>query len=107
MGLSLLKKIVKNGFYKAPEKSYLHFRHILSCFIDHVNKGKALTEQEEERLKKLRTECSSFLRMKAYESFSYTHLLSILTDTWKKTGMPQVGNKMWFYFKYTHYVIPK
>ncbi|KAM6932979.1 TRPM8 channel-associated factor homolog [Xenentodon cancila] len=91
MGLSLSKKTIKNSFYKPPatnQTRHSHFRYLLSRFIVHVTEGKGLTEQEERRLKKLRLECASFLNMKAYHSLSYMQVLSILTDTFKKTGMP-------------------
>ncbi|XP_061574974.1 TRPM8 channel-associated factor homolog [Cololabis saira] len=96
MGLSVLKNTIQNSFYKPPEinhTNHSHFRSFLSRFIGHVTEGEKLSEQEEQRLKKLGMECTKFLEMKAYHSFSYMQVLSILTDTLKKTGMPQVNEQ--------------
>ncbi len=98
MGLSLLKATIEEGSYKAPVpsqamKDTYHFRNLLRHFAGHVIQSKKLTKREEEHLKKLGTECASFLNMRAYESYSYAHVLSILTDILKTSGMPQVGSE--------------
>ncbi|XP_022616191.1 TRPM8 channel-associated factor homolog [Seriola dumerili] len=95
MGLSLLGNIIGEGSYKAPVPSQAikdgyHFRHLLHRFAGHVNKGVALTEHEEECLKKLGRDCANYLNMKAHDCSSYTQVLSTLTDILKKSGMPQV-----------------
>ncbi|XP_044210663.1 TRPM8 channel-associated factor homolog [Thunnus albacares] len=95
MGLSLLETTIGGGLYKAPVpsqamKDTYHFRHLLRRFAGHVIQGKELTMHEEEHLKKLGSDCSSFLKMKAHDSYSYTLVLSILTDV-LKLGVPQVS----------------
>ncbi|XP_017290842.1 TRPM8 channel-associated factor homolog [Kryptolebias marmoratus] len=94
MGLSVLEEIIGNGVFKAPEPSqanFFHFCRLLHRFAGHVLEGRELTKQDEEHLKQLEMECVHFLSMKAYDSYSYTQILSILTDI-LKVGMPQVGN---------------
>ncbi|KAI3353861.1 hypothetical protein L3Q82_005069 [Scortum barcoo] len=99
MGLSVLEATVEKGLYKAPVphramKVTYHFRHLLRRFVGHVTQGEKMTKHEEEYLEKLGTECTNFLNMKAYESYSYTHVLSILTDLLKcMKNMPQVSEK--------------
>ncbi|XP_013870421.1 TRPM8 channel-associated factor homolog [Austrofundulus limnaeus] len=95
MGLSVLKETVSAGVYKAPDPSQInhsHFLHLLYRFAAHVYEGRELTKQDEELLIKLGTECADFLSMKAYDSFSYTQILSILTDI-LKLHMPQVNEQ--------------
>ncbi|XP_040902035.1 TRPM8 channel-associated factor homolog [Toxotes jaculatrix] len=97
MGLSLMEATINEGSYKAPApsqamKDTLHFCYLLRRFAVHVTKGEALTKHEEQQLKKLGREGASFLNMKAYDSFSYTRVLSIFTDI-LKSGMPQVSEK--------------
>lgn len=100
MGLSLLDTTIEKGSYKAnvpdkTKKDTLHFRHFLRQFAGHVTQGDRLTKREEEHLEKLGAECASFLSMKAYDSYYYTQVLSILTDMFKKF-MPQVGSQFVF-----------
>ncbi|XP_035536296.1 LOW QUALITY PROTEIN: TRPM8 channel-associated factor homolog, partial [Morone saxatilis] len=95
MGLSLLGATVTGGLYKAPVpsqaiKDTYHFRHLLHRFAGHVTQGTELSKHEEECLKKLGKDCSTFLHMKAHDCSSYTQVVSTLTDILKKTGMPQV-----------------
>ncbi|XP_017286100.1 TRPM8 channel-associated factor homolog [Kryptolebias marmoratus] len=95
MGLSVLKETISTGVFKAPQPSqanYFHFRHLLHRFAGHVFKGNKLTKQDEEHFKKLEMECVHFLSMKAYDSYSYTQILSILTDI-LKLAMPQVSGQ--------------
>ncbi|XP_041796403.1 TRPM8 channel-associated factor homolog [Chelmon rostratus] len=97
MGLSLLDTTIEKGSYKAnvpdkTKKDTLHFRHFLRQFAGHVTQGDRLTKREEEHLEKLGAECASFLSMKAYDSYYYTQVLSILTDMFKKF-MPQVSEE--------------
>lgn len=94
MGLSVLKETVSAGVYKASDPSQANqfqFRRILYRFAAHVYEGRELTKQDEEHLKKLEKECTYFLSMKAYGSFSYTQILSILTNI-LKLHMPQVSS---------------
>ncbi|XP_017286108.2 TRPM8 channel-associated factor homolog [Kryptolebias marmoratus] len=95
MGLSVLEEIIGNGVFKAPEPSqanFFHFCRLLHRFAGHVLEGRELTKQDEEHLKQLEMECVHFLSMKAYDSYSYTQILSILTDI-LKVGMPQVSEQ--------------
>ncbi|XP_053278859.1 TRPM8 channel-associated factor homolog [Pleuronectes platessa] len=92
MGLSLLGEIISN---KAPLaiqsiKDTYHFRQLLHRFAGHVNKREQLMKHDEECLKKLGTDCSAYLTMKDYESYSYAQVLSTLTDIILRLGMPQV-----------------
>ncbi|KAM4742719.1 TRPM8 channel-associated factor homolog [Anableps anableps] len=96
MGLSLLKETVTAGVYKAPDPSHVnkfHFRRLLHRFAGHVLEDGELPKQEEEHLKKLGRDCASFLRMKAYDSFSYVQILYLLTDILKKVGIPQASEQ--------------
>uniref|UniRef100_A0A3B3U722 TRPM8 channel-associated factor homolog n=1 Tax=Poecilia latipinna TaxID=48699 RepID=A0A3B3U722_9TELE len=81
--------------YKANKPTHqvnkLHFRHLLHKFAGHALEGVELTKEEEENLKKLGSESASFLRMEAYNNFSYIQILSLLTDILKKVGIQQVG----------------
>uniref|UniRef100_UPI003AAB2FEB TRPM8 channel-associated factor homolog n=1 Tax=Centroberyx gerrardi TaxID=166262 RepID=UPI003AAB2FEB len=95
MGLSVLGVTLEAGRYKAPvpdkacEDNY-HFCHLLHRFAGHVTQGEELTKQEESFLAKLVTDCTTFLQMKAYDSNSYTQVVSTITDI-LKAGMPQVS----------------
>ncbi|XP_034459753.1 TRPM8 channel-associated factor homolog [Hippoglossus hippoglossus] len=96
MGLSLLGAIIGGGVYKAPVpsqaiKDTYHFRHLLHRFAGHVNEGSELTKHEEECLKKLGTDCSTYLTMKAHDCSFYAQVLSALTDIILRVGMPQVS----------------
>ncbi|KAK5868484.1 hypothetical protein PBY51_009493 [Eleginops maclovinus] len=98
MGLSLLPATIDQGSYKVPMSTQTkednnHFRHVLSRFAGLVTKGEELPMHEEKQLKKLEMECANFLMTKAYGSYSYKQVLSILTDILKKLGMPQVSVK--------------
>lgn len=98
MGLSLLPDHFWGKSYKPPalnqaEKDIDHFRYPLRRFVAHVTKGEELTEPEEEQLTKLGTDCAYFLNMKAYDSYSYTLVLSNLIDLFKKSPLPQVGSE--------------
>ncbi|XP_059187701.1 TRPM8 channel-associated factor homolog [Centropristis striata] len=95
MGLSLLKQIIWEGSYTAPEpsqglKDTYRFRHLLHRFVGHVIQGEKLTEREEKCLNKLGCDCANFLHMEAHDSSSYTNVVSKLTTVLKKSGMPQV-----------------
>ena len=98
MGLSLLAATIRGGVYKAPVlsqaiKDTYNFRHLLHRFAGHVNTGEELTKHEEECLKKLGTDCSTYLTMKAYNCSCYEQLLSALTDIIVRVGMPQVSQQ--------------
>lgn len=95
MGLSVMGATIGGGLYKAPVpseaiKDSYHFRELLRRFAGHVTEGADLTAQEEECLKKLGKDCSTYLNMKAYDCSSYRQIVSTLTDILMKTGMPQV-----------------
>ncbi|XP_037836723.1 TRPM8 channel-associated factor homolog [Kryptolebias marmoratus] len=95
MDLSVLKETISNRVFKAPQPSqanYFHFRRLLHRFAGHVLEGRELRKQDEELLKQLEMECAHFLSMKAYDSYSYTQILSILTDI-LKVGLPQVSDE--------------
>ncbi len=99
MGLSLLGATIGGGLYKAPVpsqavKDKYHFRHLLHRFAGHVTMGQELSKQEEECLKKLGSDCATYLRMKAHDCSSYAQVVSTLTDILKKSGMPQVSEKV-------------
>ncbi|KAM9732880.1 TRPM8 channel-associated factor homolog [Menidia menidia] len=95
MGLTLLTYTIGEGHYKPSEASQarkFHFRPFLRRFARHVTEGEDLTKEDEEHLRTLRKECSNFLNIKDYNSYSYTQVLSIITD-FIKEGMPQVSEK--------------
>ena len=99
MGLSLLGETMGGGVYKAPVPSQAindtyNFRHLLHRFGGHVNEGSELTKHEEECLKKLGADCSTYLAMKAHDCSSYAQVLSALTDIICRVGMPQVSQQM-------------
>ncbi|XP_047248655.1 TRPM8 channel-associated factor homolog isoform X2 [Girardinichthys multiradiatus] len=96
MGLSLLKTTINAGSYKVPDptqviKDTYHFRHLLHRFAKHVTVEETLTEQEEEFLKKLGSDCATYLNMKAHDSCHYSQVVATLTDILKKSGLPQVS----------------
>ncbi|XP_038129337.1 TRPM8 channel-associated factor homolog [Cyprinodon tularosa] len=96
-GLSLLKETITSGVYKAPDPSQVNnfqFRHLLHRFAEYVLEGAELSKQDEEHLKRLGGDCASFLRMKAYDSFCYVEIMSLLTDILKKGGIPKVSEKI-------------
>lgn len=98
MGLSLMGATIGGGLYKAPVpsqaiKDSYHFRDLLRRFAGHVTEGGELTAQEEECLKKLGNDCSTYLNMKAHDSSFYRQVVSTLTDVIMKTGMPQVSGQ--------------
>ncbi|KAK2912778.1 TRPM8 channel-associated factor homolog [Channa argus] len=96
MGLSLLGKTIKSGSYKAPVPNQAtnanHLCHLLRRTASHVIEGEKLTKSEEEGLKKLGLYCAKYLQMKANDWYSYSLVLSTLTDI-LKLGMPQVNEK--------------
>ncbi|CAN9511094.1 unnamed protein product [Ophioblennius macclurei] len=97
MGLSLLGSTLKGGIFKAPNpnqamKDMYHFRHHLNRFASHVNVGEKLSKHDEDCLRRFSYDCSTYLKMKAHNCSSYTQVVSILTDLFKKSGMPQVSD---------------
>ncbi|XP_026172019.1 TRPM8 channel-associated factor homolog [Mastacembelus armatus] len=97
MGLSLLGSTINGGVFKAPVpsqaiKDSYHFRHLLNRFAGHVSDGEDLTQQEEEFLKKLGKDCSTFLKMKPQDCTAYNQVVSTLTGILQKSGMPQVSD---------------
>uniref|UniRef100_A0A3Q2FYT3 TRPM8 channel-associated factor homolog n=1 Tax=Cyprinodon variegatus TaxID=28743 RepID=A0A3Q2FYT3_CYPVA len=98
MGLSLLKSTINAGSHKVPDptqaiKDTYHFRHLLHRFAKHVTVKEKLSKNEEELLKKLGSDCSVYLNMKAYDCCHYSQVVATLTDILKKSGMPQVSEK--------------
>ncbi|XP_042343171.1 TRPM8 channel-associated factor homolog isoform X2 [Plectropomus leopardus] len=99
MGLGLMPPKIYGGGSNKPlvpnqaVKNANHFRHRLQRFAGSVTQGDKLTKDEEENLKQLGIECAYFLKMEAHESYQYTHVLSVLTDIMKISGMPQVSEK--------------
>ncbi|XP_026224886.1 TRPM8 channel-associated factor homolog isoform X2 [Anabas testudineus] len=96
MGLSLMGATIGGGLYKAPVPSQVikdsyHFRELLRRFAGHVTGGEELSAQDEESLKKLGNDCSTYLNMKAHDCSSYRQVMSTLIDIIKKSGMPQVS----------------
>ncbi|KAA8593794.1 hypothetical protein FQN60_004628 [Etheostoma spectabile] len=91
MGLSVLVTINEPGSYKPSlaKKDTNHFRHLLHRFAGQVTQGEEPTKHDEKKLNILTT---NFLNMKAYDSYTYTLVLSILTDV-LKSSMPQVSEK--------------
>lgn len=97
MGLSVLKSTISAELHNVPTPSQAmssnsHFRELLKRFVGHAIEGEELTTQEQ-HLKKLREECSYYLNLKAYDSYSYTEVLSLLTEILKHCGMPQVSEE--------------
>ncbi|XP_029027204.2 TRPM8 channel-associated factor homolog [Betta splendens] len=95
MGLSLLEKTIEEGSYKVPDltQSKSHFCYLLRRVAAHVIKGEALTKYEEQSLKKLGSDCASYLQIKACDCYSYALVVSTLTDILKKSGISQVNEK--------------
>ncbi|KAM4741993.1 TRPM8 channel-associated factor homolog isoform 1-T2 [Anableps anableps] len=96
MGLSLMKTTINAGVYKVPDpskatKDTYHFRHLLHRFAKHVTVEEKLSKHEEEFLKKLGSDCATYLNMKAHDSCLYSQVLATLTDILKKSGLPQVS----------------
>lgn len=96
MGLSLLDSTIPAGSYKALDpsqaiKDTYHFRHLLHRFAKHVTVQEELSKDDEEFLKKLGSDCSTYLKMKAHDSCHYSQVVATLTDILKKSGMPQVS----------------
>ncbi|XP_036976214.1 TRPM8 channel-associated factor homolog isoform X2 [Acanthopagrus latus] len=95
MGLSVLGNVIWGGVHEAPEpsraiKDTYHFRHLLNRFASHVAQGQELTQHEEECLKKLGSDCATYLHMEAHDCTSYTQVVSTITDLIKKSDIPQV-----------------
>lgn len=87
---------IEGALFKAPDpsqaiKDSYHFRDHLRRFAGHVTEGEQLTAQDEELLKKLGNDCSTYLNMKAYDCSSYKQVVSTLTDIIRKSNMPQVS----------------
>uniref|UniRef100_A0A3P9KAV0 Si:ch211-210b2.3 n=1 Tax=Oryzias latipes TaxID=8090 RepID=A0A3P9KAV0_ORYLA len=98
MGLSLMGATISSGKYQAPNpkqaiRDNYHFRHLLTRFASHVTAGDNLSKQEEKCLKKLGSDCATYLRMKAHDSCFYNQVVSTMTDILKKSGIPQVSEK--------------
>ncbi|XP_029026261.1 TRPM8 channel-associated factor homolog [Betta splendens] len=95
MGLSLLEKTIEEASYKVPDltQSKSHFCHLLRRVAAHVMKGEALTKNEEQSLKKLGSDCVSYLQIKACDCYSYALVVSTLIDILKKSGILQVNEK--------------
>ncbi|CAN9511096.1 unnamed protein product [Ophioblennius macclurei] len=97
MGLSVLKKTVPAGLYhaSAPNQimsSNFHFRHLLKRFAGHILDGEELTHQEEQQLNKMGKESAHYLKLEAHDTYSYTQVLSLLTEV-LKSGMPEVSEE--------------
>ncbi|KAK2846920.1 hypothetical protein Q5P01_009919 [Channa striata] len=94
MGLSLLGSTVEEGSYKAPVPSQAtntnHLCHLLRRVASDVFEGEKLSKFEEEGLKKLGSDCVSYLQIKADDWYSYTLVVSTLIDI-LKFAMPQVN----------------
>lgn len=98
MGLSLKGETIEGGLFKAPVPSEAvtnsyHFRQLLRRFAGAVTEGEELEPQEEESLKRLGNDCSTYLNMKAHGCSSYRQVVSTLTDILRKSGMPQVSGR--------------
>lgn len=96
MGFSLLSNTIWGGRYKAPDPSKSvqhHFRHLLYRFAGHVIEKTHLTEDEEKCLKKLGSQCATFMHLDDNDCCAYTQLVIVLTDILKRTGLPQVSEK--------------
>uniref|UniRef100_A0A8C5DN93 Peptidase M60 domain-containing protein n=1 Tax=Gouania willdenowi TaxID=441366 RepID=A0A8C5DN93_GOUWI len=98
MGLTILKETVESRLYDVPSlkqrmEKNPNFRRLLQRFLGHVLEGEEINRQAEKQLNKLKRELTVFLQMKAYDNVSYSQVLSFLTDTVKKVGMPQVSEK--------------
>lgn len=98
MGISLLGDTLGGSVYKVPESSQAivdnyQFYHMLYQFAGHVLEGNALSQKETQSLKKLGSDCTKYLQMKAYDCPSYTQVLLALYDLIIKAGMPQVSQR--------------
>ncbi|XP_028321251.1 TRPM8 channel-associated factor homolog [Gouania willdenowi] len=96
MGISILGKTVSSGTYKAPNPStaiedMYHFRYLLYRFAGSVMSGVKLLKKEKDWLQKLSIDCTTFLEIMAYDSSSFTQVVSILTYIFKDTGLPKVS----------------
>ncbi|KAM4589948.1 TRPM8 channel-associated factor homolog isoform 1-T2 [Fundulus diaphanus] len=96
MGLSLLKSTIDAGSYKVPDpsqaiKDTYHFRHLLHRFAKHVTVEEELSKEEEDFLKKLGSDCATYLTMNAHDSCHYSQVVATLTDILKRSGLPQVS----------------
>lgn len=105
MGLTLLEAYITDGAYKAPDpsqavKDTYHFRHILHRFTGHVTQGEELAKHEEDWLKKLSSDCATYLQMDP-SSNNYKQMLSTFTEILKKGGMPQVITRSRYVCVYT------
>lgn len=97
MGLSVLTETIPSGLYDAPVpnqamSSNFHFRQLLKRFVGHIIQGEELSNQEQQQLKKLGEESAYYLNLKAYDSYSYTQVLSFLTEVLKH-DMPEVSEE--------------
>ncbi|XP_030600780.1 TRPM8 channel-associated factor homolog [Archocentrus centrarchus] len=97
MGLSLLKATISAGSYKAPVpsqaiKDTYHFRHLLHRFAAHVTRGDKLSENEKKYLKKLGSDCNTYLHTKVHGCFYYTQVLTTLIDILMRSGLPRVSD---------------
>ncbi|XP_030253320.1 TRPM8 channel-associated factor homolog [Sparus aurata] len=95
MGFSVMGNVIWGGLHEAPEpsraiKDTYHFRHLLNRFASHVAQGQELTQHEEECLKKLGSDCATYLHMEAHDCSSYAQVVSTVTDLIKKSDIPQV-----------------
>uniref|UniRef100_A0A3P8UFE4 Peptidase M60 domain-containing protein n=1 Tax=Amphiprion percula TaxID=161767 RepID=A0A3P8UFE4_AMPPE len=97
MGLSLLGSTIEGGQYKAPVpsqaiKDTYHFRHFLRRFACHVTMGEKLNKHEEECLKKLGHDCTTYLRRNAHHCSDYAQVVSTLTNLLMSSGLPEVSD---------------
>ncbi|XP_062872473.1 TRPM8 channel-associated factor homolog [Trichomycterus rosablanca] len=100
MGLSIMGNPLTGGLYKVrpiPQggddvSQTYHFRDMLQRFAGHVIQGQGLSNKEQENLKRLRSDCTNFLSMRAFDSVSYSSVVSVLTDIVKEGGVPQVSS---------------
>ncbi|XP_028321264.1 TRPM8 channel-associated factor homolog [Gouania willdenowi] len=96
MGMSLSDATVQGGTHRATVPSQVHhemyhFRRLLYRLACHVTLNEKLTKQEEGWLKKLASDCTSYLRMKANDCCAYAQVMSTLTEIYKTVGLPQVN----------------
>ncbi|XP_036392742.1 TRPM8 channel-associated factor homolog [Megalops cyprinoides] len=92
MGFSILEATLNAGLYEALQScsEAYHFRRMLQNFMAHVTCGQTLTEHEQACLKRLGTDCVTYLHMRAHDCPSYNSILNMLTNMVKKAGVPQV-----------------
>ena len=67
-----------------------HFQDLLQHFAGHVLQGQQLGDYEQRYLKKLGSDCASYLRMQAFDCDMYKSVVVLLTDI-IKAGFPQVS----------------